>query len=58
MLEYITKHGLGDGTTVEPQPIKDALMKPFVLRVNEMVKKRGKKTIFWGGHQGPRRFLN
>ncbi len=53
ILAYVKEHGLGDGTTVEPQNIKDALLKQFFLRVNEMVKKRGKKSIFWGGWQGP-----
>ena len=51
VLEYMKKQGLGDN--IHAQNVKDALMKPFILRVNEMVKKRGKKTIFWGGHQGP-----
>ncbi len=31
----------------------DALLKQHVLRLNEFIKKRGKKTIYWGGYQGP-----
>ncbi len=31
----------------------DALLKQHVLRLNEFVKKNGKKTIYWGGYQGP-----
>ncbi|MCY2929402.1 MAG: family 20 glycosylhydrolase [Planctomycetota bacterium] len=32
---------------------KDDLLKQHVLRMNEFIKKRGKKTIYWGGYQGP-----
>jgi hexosaminidase len=32
---------------------KDDLLKQHVLRLNEFIKKRGKKTIYWGGYQGP-----
>jgi Glycosyl hydrolase family 20, catalytic domain/F5/8 type C domain/Chitobiase/beta-hexosaminidase C-terminal domain len=31
----------------------EALLKQHVLRLNEFIKKRGKKTIYWGGYQGP-----
>jgi hexosaminidase len=31
----------------------DDLLKQHVLRLNEFIKKRGKKTIYWGGYQGP-----
>jgi hexosaminidase len=31
----------------------DALLKQHVLRLNEFIKKNGKKTLFWGGFQGP-----
>lgn len=31
----------------------EALLKQHVLRMNEFIKKRGKKTIYWGGYQGP-----
>jgi hexosaminidase len=31
----------------------EALLKQHVLRMNEFVKKNGKKTIYWGGYQGP-----
>jgi hexosaminidase len=31
----------------------DDLLKQHVLRLNEFVKKNGKKTIYWGGYQGP-----
>ncbi|MCY2928540.1 MAG: discoidin domain-containing protein, partial [Planctomycetota bacterium] len=29
------------------------LLKQHVLRLNEFIKKNGKKTIYWGGFQGP-----
>jgi len=32
---------------------KEDLLKQHVLRLNEFIKKNGKKTIFWGGWQGP-----
>ncbi len=32
---------------------QDDLLKQHVLRLNEFIKKRGKKTIYWGGYQGP-----
>ena len=32
---------------------REDLLKYHVLRLNEIVKKNGKKTIFWGGWQGP-----
>jgi len=32
---------------------KDDLLKRHALKMNEIVKKYGKKTIFWGGYQGP-----
>ncbi|MCY2928539.1 MAG: discoidin domain-containing protein, partial [Planctomycetota bacterium] len=31
----------------------DDLLKQHVLRLNEFIKKNGKKTIYWGGYQGP-----
>ncbi len=31
----------------------EALLKQHVLRLNEFIKKRGKKTLYWGGYQGP-----
>jgi len=31
----------------------EVLLKQHVLRLNEFIKKRGKKTIYWGGYQGP-----
>ena len=31
----------------------EALLKQHVMRMNEFVKKNGKKTIYWGGYQGP-----
>lgn len=32
---------------------KDDLLKRHALKVNEIVKKHGKKAIFWDGYQGP-----
>ena len=47
--DYLKKHGMREidkGGT-------DDLAKQHVLRLNEFIKKRGKKTIYWGGYQGP-----
>ncbi len=47
--EYLKDHNmrpLGKGG-------QDDLLARFVLKLNEIVKRNGKKTIFWGGWQGP-----
>jgi hexosaminidase len=47
--KYLKDHNMPD---VDKGGI-DALLKQHVLRMNEFVKKNGKKTIYWGGYQGP-----
>ncbi|MCY2927273.1 MAG: family 20 glycosylhydrolase, partial [Planctomycetota bacterium] len=47
--EYIKKNNLRD----HDKGGRDDLLKIYVTRLNESVKKNGKKTIFWGGLQGP-----
>jgi hypothetical protein len=47
--EYMKKHNMRD----KDKGGKDDLLKRHALRMNEIVKKYGKKTIFWGGYQGP-----
>ncbi|MEI7834805.1 MAG: family 20 glycosylhydrolase, partial [Planctomycetota bacterium] len=47
--EYIKKNNLRD----HDKGGRDDLLKIYVTRLNESVKKNGKKAIFWGGLQGP-----
>jgi len=47
--EFMQKHGMRD----KDKGGKDDLLKLHALRMNDIVKKYGKKAIFWGGYQGP-----
>ncbi|MCY2927940.1 MAG: family 20 glycosylhydrolase, partial [Planctomycetota bacterium] len=47
--EYLKAHNMPD---VDKGGM-EALLKQHVLRMNEFIKKNGKKTIYWGGYQGP-----
>ncbi len=47
--EFMKKHNMRD----KDKGGKDDLLKRHALRMNEIVKKYGKKTIFWAGYQGP-----
>ncbi|MGB2755155.1 MAG: hypothetical protein WBD75_03060 [Phycisphaerae bacterium] len=49
MKEFMKKHNMRD----KDKGGKDDLLKLHALRMNEIVKKYGKKTIFWAGYQGP-----
>ena len=46
---YLKEHGMRE---IDKGGIDD-LLAQHVLRLNEFIKKNGKKTIFWGGYQGP-----
>jgi len=47
--EYMKKHNMREAE----KGGKDDLLQNYVQHVNEIVKKNGKKAIFWGGWQGP-----
>jgi hexosaminidase len=47
--KYLKDHNMRD---IDKGGIDD-LLAQHVLRLNEFIKKNGKKTIFWGGFQGP-----
>ena len=49
VVKYLKDHGMRD---IDKGGLDD-LLKQHVLRLNEVIKKRGKKTIYWGGYQGP-----
>ncbi len=49
VLEFMKKNNMRE----KDKGGTDDLLKYHVLRLNEIIKKRGKKTIFWGGWQGP-----
>ena len=47
--KYLKEHNMRE---INKGGIHD-LLKQHVLRLNEFIKKNGKKTIYWGGYQGP-----
>jgi hexosaminidase len=47
--QYLKDHGMRE---IDKGGIDDLLVQ-HVLRLNEFIKKNGKKTLFWGGFQGP-----
>ena len=47
--EFMKKEGMPE----KDKGGKDELLKRHVLKMDAIVKKYGKKTIFWGGYQGP-----
>lgn len=49
--EWLKKHGVN--TNLQDQRNKELMLTYFAKRTNEIVKKYGKKTMFWSGHQGP-----